>query len=299
MFIFLAGVSLTLFLLLSKLRSSKLIANAYKKAAFVYSLLFLVLFFISIYGYLKQKGFYPVSYLDEIQMTLRPNVKLHSEKQNNLSLIKLEYKKSVQVSAPIISQLPELPRGCEVTSLAMLLNSAGVTVDKMHLANIVKKDYTPYRKEGNQVYFGNPNSGFVGNMYTLTEPGYGVYHGPIRELAEKYLPETIIDITGSNISTIKYYLNLGSPVWVITNTLYSELPEDKFESWITPTGPIEITYKLHSVLVTGYDQSYIYFNDPLTNTKNKKAKIADFEAAWVQMGRQAITYYQDVKMKIK
>jgi uncharacterized protein YvpB len=49
-------------------------------------------------------------------------------------------------------------------------------------------------------------------------------------------------------------------------------------------------HKLHSVLVTGYDQCYIYFNDPLANTKNKKAKIADFEATQVQLGRQAITY---------
>lgn len=293
MFIFLAGVSLTLFLLLSKLRASKLIASTYKKTAFVYSVLFLILFFISSYGYINEEEFNPFSYLEENHMTLKSvNVTLHSEKHNNLSLKKLEFKKSVLLSAPIISQLPELPRGCEVTSLTMLLQSAGVAVDKMYLAKIVKKDSTPYRKEGDKEYFGNPNSGFVGNMYTLTQPGYGVYHGPIRELAQIYLPETIIDITGSDLSTIKYYLNLGSPVWVITNTLYNELPEDKFETWITPTGLIEITYKLHSVLVTGYDQSYIYFNDPLTNTKNKMAKIADFEAAWVQLGRQAITYIQ-------
>ncbi len=53
---------------------------------------------------------------------------------------------------------------------------------------------------------------------------------------------------------------------------------------------MKITYKEHSVLVTGYDQSYIYFNDPLTGEKNKKAPKQHFINAWKQMGSQAITF---------
>lgn len=47
--------------------------------------------------------------------------------------------KGLILDVPLIAQNPELPRGCEVTSLAMLLNYAGIKVDKMKLAKEVKK----------------------------------------------------------------------------------------------------------------------------------------------------------------
>ncbi|WHX43015.1 C39 family peptidase [Mesobacillus sp. AQ2] len=199
-------------------------------------------------------------------------------------------KKQVLLEAPIIWQMPELPRGCEVTSLAMLLMHQGVKVDKLTLASEVRKNPAEYRLDNGKVFFGDPNEGFVGNMYTYTEPGLGVYHKPIAELAEKYLPGKIKDLTGAGFQDIKSHLSDGRPVWVIINTEYKKLDDSFFQTWYTPGGPVKITTKEHSVLITGYDENFVYFNDPLSNEKNKKAPIKDFAESWVQMGRQAITY---------
>lgn len=217
----------------------------------------------------------------------------HSQNQreeevlNEFSIVKI--KGSVIIDAPLIKQYPELPRGCEVTSLAMLLQFAGEDVDKMTLANEVKKDPTPYSVSGGKVYFGNPDDGFVGDMYNLQNPGLGVFHEPIRELAEQYLPGRIIDMTGSDFEKLKIPLSAEQPVWVIINTAYQKISEDLFQTWETPSGAVKVTSKEHSVLVTGYDDQFIYFNDPLTGIKNKTAPIQDFKEAWVQMGSQAIT----------
>jgi uncharacterized protein YvpB len=194
------------------------------------------------------------------------------------------------LNAPLISQNPELRRGCEVTSLAMMLQYAGVNVDKMTLAAQIQKDPTPYEYINGTVYFGNPNIGFVGDMYSFSNPGYGVYHGPIQALADRYLPGRAVDFSGSPFETIYQYLNNGKPVWVVNNVMFDAVPPQDWKKWQTPTGPISITMKEHSVLVTGYDQNYIYFNDPLANIKNRKVSIAAFKRGWEQMGRQAISY---------
>ncbi|WP_282935435.1 C39 family peptidase [Paenibacillus sp. RC67] len=193
-----------------------------------------------------------------------------------------------QVDAPLIYQMPELQRGCEVTSLAMLLQSAGVDVDKMTLADDIIKDASPFEIIDHEIHFGNPNDGFVGDIVSFDNPGYGVYHGPIMSLAEQYLPRKIIDATGGNFDDILRFVEMGAPVWVITNMEYQTLDDDAFETWETEEGGIDITYKEHSVLITGFDEDTIYIHDPLG--EEEQVNRDDFAAAWEQMGQQAISY---------
>jgi uncharacterized protein YvpB len=193
-------------------------------------------------------------------------------------------------NVPLIMQKPELDRGCEVTSLAMLLQHAGVEVDKMELAEKIKKVDTPYKKENGKVYYGNPNDGFVGDIYTFDKMGYGVYHEPVAELAEQYLPGQIRDMTGGTFQDVLEKVERGKPVWIITNADFKALPDNEFRTWNTPSGQVQITWKEHSVLITGFDKDYIYVNDPLYNKKNHRLPQKNFIDAWKQMGSQAITY---------
>jgi len=192
-----------------------------------------------------------------------------------------------RISAPFIRQMPELPRGCEVTSLTMLLQHAGVQVDKMSLAEEVKK--VPYEMDSG--YKGNPYIGFVGDMYDFKKPGFGVYHGPIYDLAESYLPGRILDLTGEGFQHIISMLDRGIPVWVITNSTFEALSDDQFQLWNTEKdGAFPLTFEEHSVLLTGYDQSNIFIHDPLYHKPHRKLDMNKFIASWEQMGRQAISY---------
>ena len=188
-----------------------------------------------------------------------------------------------------IGQYPELHRGCEITSLCMLFDYWGVKKTKMQLSQEIIKDNTPYKIENGVVHYGNPNVGFVGDIYSKSNKGYGVYHKPIYNLLESYFRERALDITGTAPSHLYYFLDKDCPVWVIVNVKFEPLTSDYFESWYTSEGEIQITYSEHSVLLTGYDGEYVYFNDPMKPDGMKKAKRSDFEAAWEQMGSQAVT----------
>jgi uncharacterized protein YvpB len=190
------------------------------------------------------------------------------------------------ISVPMVYQIPELPRGCEVTSLTMLLNYYGVQVDKMTLAYNIKKDETPYRVMDGEVYFGNPNTGFVGDMFSFAKPGLGVYHEPIKELAESYLPNQVVDLTGSDFDAVEYSLSKGKPVWVISSYTFSPVPASRWMLWHTPTGDSIVTYIEHSVLLIGYDNEFVYLNDPMGNTF--KTNKYSFILGWNQFGNQAI-----------
>jgi uncharacterized protein YvpB len=187
----------------------------------------------------------------------------------------------VLLDVPLINQMdsPRLYNGCEVTSLAMILNFWGIEVSKNELANRIKHVPLKY-DDGNN---GNPNEGFVGNMED--GPGLGVYHKPIFDLAQIYAKHKLENLTDKPFSSVLTKVSQGLPVWVITTTTFS--PISNFESWTTPQGSIDITFKMHSVVITGYNQDSIFINDPY-GTKNKQVARESFVKAWEQMGSQAI-----------
>ncbi|MCP8968637.1 C39 family peptidase [Ectobacillus ponti] len=196
-----------------------------------------------------------------------------------------EAQKMALVQAPHIRQNPELPRGCEVTSLAMLLRHAGVAADKMELAH--RLDCVPFEENGLN---GSMREGFVGDMYSFSRPGLGVYIEPILRLASLYVPEGLVNLSGGEPEDMYRMLDHGAPVWLITNDTFAPLPEERFETWYTNNGPMQVTYAEHSVLLTGCSASHVLVNDPLYDVPNRRLPRKPFEAAWIQMGRQAFAY---------
>ena len=188
---------------------------------------------------------------------------------------------------PMIYQLPYLARGCEVVSLAMLLNFVGVDVDKFQLAQEIRINPVPAGVINGRIYMGNPRDGFIGNMYTFEEFGYGAYDGPIFELLQKYFPQSAVKLSGAEFEDLLQFVARDIPVWIVTNTRFHYLPPYQFITAHTPEGPIQITWRMHAVTITGFSENRIYFNDPLGNASS--ANRYQFIRAWQQMGSQAVT----------
>ncbi|RED76083.1 C39 family peptidase [Cohnella phaseoli] len=202
---------------------------------------------------------------------------------------KAVHQTEVLLSAPLVKQLPELRNGCEITSLAMLLRFYGEKVDKMDLVPELRRDPTPitYGKNRKILSWGDPNQGFVGDITGKTI-GYGVYHGPLFKLLEKYI-DSAVDLTGSSLESLEIQLSKGVPVIVWTTVNYVA-PEQAWITWDSQNGSIQATFKEHSVLLTGYDQDHVYLNDPLSGKKQVKIEKSTFLSGWNALGNQAISY---------
>lgn len=185
---------------------------------------------------------------------------------------------------PAVRQNPELPTGCEVTSLSMALSYLGINVDKEVLAdNYLPK--CPYRT-GNyrRAFVGDPRSKFA----------YGCYSEVIEKCAKQFLSVQqgrkfdVVNITGCEPERLYACLEMGYPVivWVTIDM------QDTFEgaSWVDEDTGKTVTWRgnEHCVLLTGYSASRdtVYLNDPLKGSVGCSKEI--FEKRFKEMESQAV-----------
>lgn len=193
----------------------------------------------------------------------------------------------VRLAVPAISQFPELVRGCEVTALSMFLSYyTGSNIDKMALADQLRRDVTPQTTDLGMISFGDMHKGFVGSLTVNSEPGLGVYIEPLYDLSKNYV-EGLYNISGSSFDQVLNFVGNGRPVLVITPSNYNLVHSSQIQQWITTSGYMEVTYKEHSVLIVGYDAEWVYFNDPDSGRLNKQ-NIEAFKAGWENQGSQAL-----------
>lgn len=197
-------------------------------------------------------------------------------------------KTSAMISAPLLRQNPELPAGCEITSLTMLIQYYGIKKNKMDLVPEMKVDLTPivWGEDGKIKYWGNPNAGFVGDI-TRNKMGFGIYHAALFELLKKYIP-TGVDLTGGSFNDLEHQLAEGLPI-VVWTTIHFKTPQ-KWVEWNTAAGPVRTTFSEHAVLLVGYDKNNVYVNDPLSGKKSFKVNKKQFIASWEAMGKQSLSY---------
>lgn len=196
---------------------------------------------------------------------------------------------SARLDAPSIRQHPELPSGCEIVSLTMLLQYVGVNKGKMELVKELPFDPTPIKMSGSRIVsWGDPHVGFVGDVAGKGR-GYGVYNEPLFKVLQAHTDQAV-NLTGSSFEELEKMVALGSPV-VAWTTINFRIPTS-WVTWEAPTGTIEATFIEHAVLLTGYDEEFVYVNDPWTGQKDVPVKKDLFIEIWEIMGKQAISYTQ-------
>lgn len=173
---------------------------------------------------------------------------------------------SVGLAVPKVLQNPELPNGCEITSLTAMLNYVGVKTNKMEM----KKNYLP--RETTEVIKGirygpNPEVAYAGNPASKTD-GFYVFAQPITDagnaiLQEQSLPYRARNITKATHDEILTLVDDGYPVltWV---TIDWQKPRTNSFWIVKDSGEKHPIYSnLHAVVLTQYDERSVTVMNPL------------------------------------
>lgn len=195
------------------------------------------------------------------------------------------------LAVPVVKQNPQLPHGCEITSLTAVLNYYGADVDKMTMM----KNYLPkeqFKMINGKKYGPDPNVSYAGDPSDAQ--GTYSFAAPIVKAAENYIVQSKMDlvaknISGSTVDEIELHLELGIPVitWV---TLDLSNPKTNGGWTITGTNTFHPMYtNLHAVVLVGIDGYNVEVMDPLKGIVqlNKQQFFDSYKA----LGEQAVVVY--------
>lgn len=198
-------------------------------------------------------------------------------------------KSSYKIDVPMILQNPELPTGCEVTSLTMVLNHLGYNVTKSEMASKYLKKSTDFYTQDGVNYGPDPKKEFCGTPFS--QNAYGCFSPVIASTAEKFLNENpgkkaqVKDITGSTPSTLYNYIKQGTPV-IVWATMNMD-PMYKGQSWYTESGEFfTFPAREHCLVLTGYDDNNVILNDPLKGITKYSRSL--FEKRFAELKSQAV-----------
>ena len=155
--------------------------------------------------------------------------------------------------AEVIGQNPELPTGCEITAVTMMLRYAGKDVNKIQLAREM-----PRSNDGNK--------GFVGDPFSVT--GWWIFPTGVAPVVNHHLGHSEV-MTGASLAAIRTKLILGHLV----------------VAWVANVNG----FVNHAIALTGYQNDRLYFNNPWTARKESMS-VAEFYQHWNQDAQRALSY---------
>jgi len=224
---------------------------------------------------------------DSHELIIKNNILEHVKNTRRLGDGTLEIT-GVYLPVDVLMQNPELPNGCEITSLTAVLNSYGYEVSKTQMADAYLPKL-PFYRINERLYGANPYEAFAGDPAQTS--GFFVYAPPIVEATNQYFYDVggnkeAINISGSTREEIMEHLDKGRPVvtWVTLELTpprlnYSWYFDGTEEEFIAPIN-------LHAVVLNGYDEENVYVMDPLKGqiTRNIEA----FFRSYIELGMHAV-----------
>jgi len=200
-----------------------------------------------------------------------------------------------ELDVPVVMQNPELPHGCEITSLTAVLNYYGMNVTKLEMANnyLPKQDI---RMVDGQRYGPNPEQAFAGKP-SDKEHGMYVFAAPIVKAAEAVIADKQADLRVTNMSKasqdeILQLVREGIPVvtWVTLDLSKPKINSDKGWIYEGETVPHEAYMNLHAVVLTGHLGDKVVVMDPLKGFVTYN--VDQFFESYRDLGKQAVAIHK-------
>lgn len=198
---------------------------------------------------------------------------------------------SVYIDMANILQNPELPVGCEITALTILLNYYGFDADKTDMAkNYLPTSWGNPRTVDGKLYKDSFFDYFIGDPFSR---GYGCFSPAIEKAANSYISShgsgyTVKNISGCHPDTLYEYLIAGTPVlcWATDGMIEPEY----YETWYDNATGEQLDWYLneHCFVLAGFNiaNSTVTLNDPMKGIIDYN--IDKFEVRFKQMHSQAI-----------
>ncbi len=189
----------------------------------------------------------------------------------------------------IIYQMPELPTGCEVVALTMVLQYYGFDVDKTIMASeyLPTVDATFYYGSDGRKYGPDLNVYFVGDPFGS---GYICGTTAIVTAADGYLQDAgsslrAVDMTGSSVEELYQLVSEDTPVVVWVTIGMATRAETS--GWYTESGEyVEWSTNDHGAVLIGYTEDTVMIADPISGMMecNRDA----FESVFQSRGNQCV-----------